>query len=67
MLMGRKTHELFSPVWPNMEDFVYDNKNLPKYLRYIGICASGQWHVRALGAARSNLEPWLRQSATLRS
>ena len=31
MLMGRKSYELFSPVWPNMEDFSY-YKGLPKYV-----------------------------------
>jgi dihydrofolate reductase len=31
MLMGRKGYELFSPVWPNMEDFAH-YKNLPKYV-----------------------------------
>ena len=31
ILMGRKSYELFSPVWPNMEDFA-QYKNLPKYV-----------------------------------
>ncbi len=31
MLMGRKSYELFSPVWPNMEDFAH-YKELPKYI-----------------------------------
>ena len=31
MLLGRKSYELFSPVWPNMEDFGH-YKNLPKYV-----------------------------------
>lgn len=31
ILMGRKSYELFSPVWPSMEDFGY-YKNLPKYV-----------------------------------
>ena len=31
MLLGRRSYELFSPVWPNMEDFGY-YKNLPKYV-----------------------------------
>lgn len=29
--MGRMSYELFSPVWPNMDDFAY-YKNLPKYV-----------------------------------
>jgi dihydrofolate reductase len=31
MLMGRKSYELFSPVWPNLEDFAH-YKELPKYI-----------------------------------
>ena len=31
MLLGRKSYELFSPVWPNMEDFAH-YKDLPKYV-----------------------------------
>jgi hypothetical protein len=31
MLLGRKSYELFSPVWPNMEDFAH-YKELPKYI-----------------------------------
>ena len=31
MLMGRKSYELFSPVWPGMEDFSH-YKDLPKYV-----------------------------------
>jgi len=31
MLMGRKSYEMFSPVWPNMEDFAH-YKNQPKYV-----------------------------------
>ena len=31
MLMGRKSYELFSPVWPGMEDFSH-YKVLPKYV-----------------------------------
>ncbi|MGB8385246.1 MAG: dihydrofolate reductase family protein [Dermatophilaceae bacterium] len=31
ILMGRMSYELFSPVWPTMEDFAY-YKNLPKYV-----------------------------------
>ena len=31
MLMGRKSYELFSPVWPAMEDFAH-YKDLPKYV-----------------------------------
>ncbi len=31
ILMGRKSYELFSPIWPNMEDFAH-YKNLPKYV-----------------------------------
>ena len=31
ILMGRKSYELFSPVWPNMEDFA-QYKDLPKYV-----------------------------------
>ena len=31
ILMGRKSYELFSPVWPNMEEFAHYN-NLPKYV-----------------------------------
>jgi dihydrofolate reductase len=31
ILMGRKSYELFSPVWPNMEDFAH-YKDLPKYV-----------------------------------
>ena len=31
MLLGRKSYELFSPVWPNMEDFAH-YKDLPKFV-----------------------------------
>ena len=31
MLLGRKSYELFSPVWPAMEDFAH-YKDLPKYV-----------------------------------
>lgn len=31
MLMGRKSYELFSPIWPNMEEFSH-YKELPKYV-----------------------------------
>jgi len=31
ILMGRKSYELFSPVWPNMEEFAHYN-SLPKYV-----------------------------------
>ena len=31
MLLGRKSYELFSPVWPTMEDFSH-YKTLPKYV-----------------------------------
>ena len=29
--MGRKSYQLFSPVWPNMEEFAHYN-SLPKYV-----------------------------------
>lgn len=31
MLMGRKSYEMFSPIWPQMEDFAH-YKELPKYV-----------------------------------
>ena len=31
MLMGRKSYQLFSPVWPSMDDFAH-YKELPKYI-----------------------------------
>jgi dihydrofolate reductase len=31
ILMGRKSYQLFSPVWPNMEEFAHYN-SLPKYV-----------------------------------
>ena len=31
MLMGRKSYELFSPVWPGMDDFAH-YRDLPKYV-----------------------------------
>jgi dihydrofolate reductase len=31
MLLGRTSYEMFSPVWPTMEDFSH-YKNLPKYV-----------------------------------
>jgi dihydrofolate reductase len=31
MLLGRKSYEMFSPVWPTMEDFSH-YKSLPKYV-----------------------------------
>ncbi|MGW6305183.1 dihydrofolate reductase family protein [Streptomyces niveus] len=31
VLMGRKSYELFSPVWPGMEEFAH-YKDLPKYV-----------------------------------
>lgn len=31
MLMGRASYELFSPIWPQMEDFAH-YKDLPKYV-----------------------------------
>jgi dihydrofolate reductase len=31
MLLGRKSYELFAPVWPGMEDFAH-YKDLPKYV-----------------------------------
>ncbi len=31
LLMGRKSYELFSPVWPGIEDFAH-YKGLPKYV-----------------------------------
>ena len=31
MLLGRRSYELFAPVWPGMEDFAH-YKDLPKYV-----------------------------------
>ena len=31
MLMGRRSYQMFSPVWPNMEEFSH-YKDLPKYV-----------------------------------
>ena len=33
MLMGRKSYELFSPVWPGMEDFRSEERRVGKECR----------------------------------